>query len=150
MPVDVSTHEGEDGPLELVHLAEQLLVLVDRPEHELSILLCDDPTIRELNRTWRATDAATDVLSFPQGEAPQAGPVVLGDVVISLDTAARQAAERGHATEVERSVLLVHGLLHLLGHDHHEPDERATMEAEEMRLLTAIGLQAAGLVGRSG
>jgi probable rRNA maturation factor len=111
---------------------------------ELSIVLTDDAAIRELNREWRGKDRATDVLSFSQveGEGPgPAGPPFLGDVVVSLDTAARQADEMGHSLEQEVTRLLVHGVLHLLGHDH-EGDGAAAkkMKAEETRLLTLLGV----------
>lgn len=113
-------------------------------EAELSVLLCDDPFIHDLNRAWRQVDAPTDVLSFPQND-----PVTLGDVVISVDTAARQAAEQGHPLERELRVLLVHGVLHLLGHDHHAPEETARMRAEEERLLARLDGRGEGLVARA-
>ena len=109
---------------------------------ELSILLTGDEEIRELNRDWRDKDRATDVLSFSQveGEGP-AGARVLGDVVISMDTAARQAEELGHDLEHEVARLLVHGVLHLLGHDHVRGGSSARkMRAEEKRLLALLGL----------
>lgn len=113
-------------------------------EAELSVVLCDDPFIQDLNRAWRKVDAPTDVLSFPQDD-----PVTLGDVVISVDTAARQAAEQGHPLARELRVLLVHGLLHLLGHDHHTPAEAARMRAEEERLLAGLDGRGEGLVLRA-
>lgn len=87
----------------------------------MSVLLTDDPGIRELNRRWRGIDRATDVLSWPQSEPerrpPGDPPDLLGDVAISLETAARQAAARGWDIADETALLLVHGILHLLGHD---------------------------------
>ncbi len=125
--------------------AEALLALVGLPDAELSVVLCDDAFIRPLNAEWRGKDQPTDVLSFPQDD-----DVVLGDVIISVETATRQAAELGHPVEHEVRALLVHGLLHLLGHDHHDPAEAAEMRAEEEKLLVGLGLVgAAGLVGRS-
>lgn len=82
---------------------------------ELSVLLCSDKFIRSVNSEWRGKDVATDVLSFPQND--QDG-VILGDIVISLETAACQAAERDCSLRDEVRVLLLHGLLHLLGYDH--------------------------------
>ncbi|EFN59074.1 hypothetical protein CHLNCDRAFT_13914, partial [Chlorella variabilis] len=98
---------------------------------ELSLVLCDDAHMRGLNAEWRGVDAPTDVLSFEleddddedaEGGAPELPINVLGDVVISLDTAARQAAERGQSLLDESRVLLVHGVLHLLGYDHEESE----------------------------
>jgi probable rRNA maturation factor len=107
---------------------------------ELSILLADDPTVRELNRTYRATDAPTDVLSFAQSEGepfarPDGTAPHLGDVVISIDTARRQANERNIALENEVAHLLVHGILHLLGYDHEQPDDAAAMRLQEDEIL---------------
>jgi probable rRNA maturation factor len=123
--------------------AQALLAAAGHGGDELSLVLCDDATIRALNLQWRGSDTPTDVLSFPLA-AP-----VLGDVVVSMDTAARQASEQGHPLATELRVLLAHGLCHLLGHDHHEPAETAAMRAEEARLLAALGESTAGLVGRS-
>ena len=129
--------------------AAELLELAD--ETEISVLLVDNATIQELNRDYREKDAPTDVLSFPleeelEGEGePEiiGGPTarMLGDIVISVEKAATQAAEYGHSVERELAFLLVHGLLHLLGHDH-EKDEAAKklMRSEEKRILSAFGI----------
>ncbi len=101
---------------------------------ELSILLTDDAGIRPLNAQWRNKDVATDVLSFPLEEGP-----VLGDVVISVETAARRRDAERWRLEDELLFLLLHGVLHLLGHDHHVDEERQAMEAAEQRLWTALG-----------
>ena len=114
--------------------AQKLLTATDRGGAELSILLTGDEYIRELNRTHRGKDKATDVLSFP------GNGTVLGDIAISVDTARRQAAEYDAPLQNEINRLLIHGLLHVLGHDHHEPAERAAMEAEERRLASAIAM----------
>lgn len=160
--VDVSvevekTLELSLQPDKLVELGDRLLELLGQPEAELSVLLCDDAQIQELNEQWRGKDAPTDVLSFPQQEALAPGQLaeasegaVLGDVVISVETAARQADELGHSLELELAVLLVHGVLHLLGHDHEPPADPAAMRAEEVRLLGALGLDsAAALIARA-
>lgn len=128
--------------------AERLLAALDLPGAELSVLVTDDAAIRELNRQWRGKDEATDVLSFPQLEGEAADGDVLGDVVISLQTAARQAEELGHDLAQEVRILLVHGLCHLLGHDHHDAEDAERMRALEARLLAAIGAGAPGLVAR--
>jgi probable rRNA maturation factor len=117
-------------------------------------VLCDDAFIQPLNRDWRGNDAPTDVLSFPQeatGGFVAPGGRVLGDVVISVETAGRQGAELAHDTPTEVRVLLVHGLLHLLGHDHHDDAGAAEMRVAEVRLLTALGVPGdAALVLRAG
>jgi probable rRNA maturation factor len=115
--------------------AQKLLRSAGHPASELSLLLTGDAQVRELNRMHRGKDAATDVLSFP---AQTADAKFLGDIAISLDTARRQAAEYDAPLQNEVNRLLIHGLLHLLGHDHHKPVERAVMESEERRLATAI------------
>lgn len=104
---------------------------------EISILFVDDDEIQVLNRDYRGKDKPTDVLSFSQGRTgipvcQQAGmPVLLGDVVISLETAKRQARERGHPFIKEVLILLTHGILHLLGYDH----EGSRKKAVEMRRM---------------
>ena len=133
----------------LVADAERLLLALDRGGQELSLVLCDDAFIQPLNRDWRGKDSATDVLSFPQGEGEAAGEPALGDLVISVETAARAATELGHSLSEELKVLLVHGVLHLIGHDHEQGGEQAErMRAEESRLLPLIG-GAAGLIARA-
>ena len=128
-----------------------LLCALGRPESELSVVLCTDAFIQPLNRDWRGKDAPTDVLSFAQqeGDGLLADDPVLGDLVISLETADRQATELGHPLATELTVLLVHGLLHLVGHDHESNDEDAgTMRREEQRLLGRVGLPASSLIAR--
>jgi len=110
--------------------ARRLLRALHRERGELSVLLVSDGEMRRLNRRWRGRDRPTDVLAFAQAEGPGGAPDgVLGDVVISIDTARRQAAERGETVGREADRLLVHGVLHLLGYDH----ERSTAEARRMQ-----------------
>ena len=118
----------------LSHHAEMILHALDSSAMELSILLVDDSAIQELNRQYRHKDSATDVLSFPQNEGDNSygHPDILGDVVISMETAARQALEHGLSLEQELGLLLIHGVLHLLGHDH----ERSEGEAVKMKQMT--------------
>lgn len=120
--------------------AVRILRELAQSRSELSIALVDDATIRELNSRYRSRSRPTDVLAFAlrEGPDPDRSGRMLGDVVISLETAARQArrAHRGLDGEVAR--LLVHGTLHLLGHDHQEPAEARAMRAEERRLRRAI------------
>lgn len=101
---------------------------------ELSLVLCDDAIIQDLNAEWRGVNEPTDVLSFEMGrdedeltemkevEGSDLPVTVMGDIVLSLDTAARQAAERQHSLLDECRVLLVHGVLHLLGYDHEDSE----------------------------
>src|SRR5881392_732110 len=101
-----------------------------RDRAELSIVLVSDREMRALNRRWCRRDRPTDVLSFAQREGAGGAPDgLLGDVVISVDTARRQAAERGETLAREADRLLIHGLLHLLGYDH----ERSAAEARRMQ-----------------
>jgi len=109
---------------------------------ELSILLVGDSAIRRLNRRWRGKDSATDVLSFPAGDAP--GPSkVLGDVVISYQTATRRAKASSGRVEAELDRYLAHGLLHLLGYDHTSRSQAQEMAAREKKLLARQGMVAA-------
>ena len=106
---------------------------------ELTIMLADDDVLQRLNRDFLGHDRPTDVLSFPAGEAGPAGvPGYLGDIAISLPRAAAQAAAAGHPREAELQLLTVHGVLHLLGHDHAAPDEKAAMWAAQAAILTAL------------
>ncbi len=110
-------------------LAERLLRAEGAPEDvELSIFLTDDETIRKLNAEYRSIDAPTDVLSFSQ-EPDESDPwgTVLGDVIISVPAAERQAEERGWPFEKEIEFLLIHGILHLLGYDDETEDGWASM-----------------------
>ena len=150
--VEVSV-EDIDFPTESVEaLARAALRAIDFEEAELSIVLCSDAHIQALNRDWRGKDAPTDVLSFPQqeGEGLLEDDEVLGDLVISIDTARRQAGELGHDLDQELAVLLVHGLLHLLGYDHEDDEQEAEeMRGAEGRLLAKLGRSHAGLIDRS-
>lgn len=103
---------------------------------ELSVLVVSDRAIRSLNRTWRGKDQPTDVLSFEQDRSRG----LLGDVVISLDTARRQAKEGPRPLSDELARLLAHGLLHLLGHDHEAAGDAKKMAKAEVALLGSVGL----------
>lgn len=122
---------------------------VDNSESvELAVLVCSDEHIQSLNKDWLGKDAPTDVLSFPQQQPPGLNPtLLLGDIVISLDTTARQATQRGHSLQDEARILLVHGLLHLLGYDHEESLEaEVEMGEEEQRILSVLGWKGKGLI----
>ena len=116
-----------------------MLRAIGQARAELSVALVDDETIAALNGDYRGKPRATDVLSFSlmEGEHAERRGGLLGDVVISVPTAARQARERHRGLEGEVTRLLIHGVLHLVGHDHEEDDEARAMRAEERRLWRA-------------
>jgi len=130
--------------LALPRLRKQLATLLQSfgiPEAELSILFTGDRAMRSLNLRYRGIDRTTDVLSFPQreGQFSDLRPDILGDIVISLPTAVRQARERNHSLGSEIERLLVHGLLHLLGYDHERgPADARRMRRKEVRLCQRI------------
>lgn len=113
-------------------LAQRILVAVGEAKSELSVALIGDARIRRLNREYRKLDRATDVLAFSMREAPTPSgcpaTTMLGDVVISMPTAIRQAREAGRSIDAELAMLLIHGVLHLCGYDH----ERSAREAVKM------------------
>lgn len=117
-----------------------------KPECEVSLVLVDDEYIHELNREYRGINRPTDVLSFAleEGDEPDVydGPeeALLGDIIISLETAARQAVEYNHSLERELAFLTVHGMLHLLGYDHEEDEERQKMRQQEEQILVQLGI----------
>ena len=125
----------------LKRTARAILESIGEHDATLGLSLVDDNQIRKLNRIHRGEDRPTDVLSFPlatDGDPP--GERLLGDVVISIDTARRQAADYDAPLEAEINRLLVHGVLHVIGHDHGRADERKRMKAEERRIARSIGM----------
>jgi probable rRNA maturation factor len=113
--------------------------------YELSLRLTDDAEVQTLNRDFRHKDQPTDVLSFAALEVdcpqlPDEEPLYLGDIIISVETAARQAVIQGHSLTVELSWLAAHGLLHLLGWDHPDEDSLVEMLTQQEEMLHAIGL----------
>jgi len=123
-------------------LAVEALRLLGRPRATLSIVLADDALVRALNRDYRDSDKTTDVLSFsfvpPGSPADPAARLFLGEIYLSVETARRQAraARRPYAREIAH--LTLHGILHLLGHDHARAAERRRMRGEERRLLRLL------------
>jgi probable rRNA maturation factor len=110
-------------------------------DSELSIVLTDDAHLQELNRDYLGIDAPTDVLSFPASETdPESGARYIGDILISIPRAQSQADAAGHPLESEVQLLVVHGSLHLLGHDHAEPGEKARMWKAQEEILESLGL----------
>ncbi len=142
MPVHVETRgapSARASARELKARATRMLAALRMPKAELSIVLCDDATIHALNRDYRKKDRPTDVLAFALREGPYAELAgdMLGDVIVSLDTAARQAAEKKVALDRELTMLVAHGLLHLLGYDHRDRTEERRMTARTDALVAA-------------
>lgn len=121
-------------------LAQRMLEALRMPDANLSLLLCDDRVIHALNREHRAKDRPTDVLAFAmsEGDAVIGDEALLGDVVISLSTAARQARAADRPLIDEVTMLLAHGLLHLLGDDHQTDaqERRMTARTDMLRSVT--------------
>lgn len=110
-------------------------------DHDLSIVLTDDARLQELNRDYLGIDAPTDVLSFPASETdPETGARYIGDILISMARAQSQASSAGHPVEAEVQLLVVHGVLHLLGHDHDDPQKKARMWKAQAEILDMLGL----------
>jgi|TARA_B100001079_G_C16312541_1_gene470754 probable rRNA maturation factor len=132
----------------LISTAETILCHAGQTTGELSVLLINDRAMRVLNAQYRGKDRPTDVLSFPQSSPQGCAEQLIGDVVISLQTATRQAQERQSTLHGEIVRLLVHGILHLLGYDHeHSPQELQLMEDKErmiIRCLIAEGITVSG------
>ncbi len=133
MPVEISRRgAGTKYPTaQLRQIAQALLVELKQQRAELSIALVGDAEMRPLNARYRKKNRTTDVLSFFVEEQPQSGVGLLGDVVISVEQARRQAQERNRTLKSEMVTLLTHGILHLLGYDH----ERSARQAKIMFAL---------------
>ena len=132
-----------DVPADLVEnaAAAALKQQAAPPEADLTIVLTDDEQLHELNLQWMGVDGPTDVLSFPSEEIdPESGNRYLGDILISVERAAAQAQAVGHAVEAEIQLLVVHGVLHLMGHDHADPEEKASMWKAQAEILAQLGL----------
>jgi probable rRNA maturation factor len=145
MSIDIANESGvEVDEQQLVSVARYVLdQLGIHPLAELSVLLVDTQAMEQLHIQWMDEPGPTDVLSFPMDELRPARaedeidpePGLLGDVVLCPEVAARQAAEAGHGTADELRLLTTHGILHLLGYDHAEPDEHAEMFGLQKKLL---------------
>jgi probable rRNA maturation factor len=143
MSIEVLNESGAD--VDVKELSVLSRFVMDRmrvhPMAELCVKLVDEPTIAGLNEKWMEKTGPTDVLAFPMdelrpglvNEEPEEG--MLGDLVLCVAVAERQAREAGHATEDEVDLLAVHGILHLLGYDHAEPEEHKEMFGLQARLL---------------
>jgi probable rRNA maturation factor len=135
--------QWQDRPVsaELIERAAQAALAHESAEGDISVVLADNPRLRELNREYLGIDAPTDVLSFPASETnPETGAHYLGDILISVPRAEEQAQSAGHALEAEVQLLVVHGVLHLLGYDHAEAKEKAKMWKAQAEILGSLGL----------
>ena len=111
-----------------------------KKEAEVSVSVVDGEQIKELNRDFRNIDRVTDVLSFPIGDKnPETGEIVLGDIVLCAEKVISQAQEFGHTRKRELAFLTCHSMLHLLGYDHIEEDDRIEMENLQRKILEKIG-----------
>jgi len=165
MSIEIANESGiEVDESHLAALARHVLDgLRVHPLAELSVLLVDEPAMTELHVRWMGEEGPTDVLAFPMDELrlpqpatthadhgspdPDAAQTLLGDVVICPQVAAVQAAEAGHDGQDELDLLCTHGILHLLGYDHGEPDEHAAMFGLQDRLLASWRAHMAGRGG---
>ncbi|ANK11637.1 rRNA maturation RNase YbeY [Erythrobacter neustonensis] len=153
MTLDIDIEDWPEGDWEaLATRAAQAAAegepLLAHPRLSASVLFTSDAEVHALNREWRERDKPTNVLSFPMLEreeladlAPDGPPEMLGDIALAHETCAREAAEKGVTLEAHAAHLIVHGLLHLAGHDHVDSDEQAeAMEALETAILAKLGI----------
>ncbi|MGD0553461.1 MAG: rRNA maturation RNase YbeY [Streptosporangiaceae bacterium] len=154
MTIDIANESGVS--VDEVAIASVARYVLDElrihPLAELSVLIVDEPAMAELHERWMGEPGPTDVLSFPMdelrppspvggqagpGDEPGPDPGLLGDVVLCPEVAAAQARKAGHTSQEELELLTVHGILHLLGYDHAEPEEHAEMFGLQDKLLSA-------------
>ena len=129
---------------DLQAVADKVLAITETSlESEIGLQIIQDDQMQQLNLEYMGVDSPTDVLSFPVPfENPDTGNPYLGDILISYPTAARQAQAAGHPLEEEISLLLVHGILHLLGYDHLTPEEKTAMWEIQDTILAALHIHA--------
>lgn len=150
MQFDIVNDWGELDPVWLERLDAILPLYAEQEglpdELVIGLTFCDDEAIRNINNEYRGIDRATDVLSFPLYERDDEIELLegelapFGDIVLSVPHAQAQAAEYGHSVEREVCYLIVHGLMHLAGYDHIEPEDKVEMRAAEEALLNAVGV----------
>lgn len=127
--------------LDLLEQAALAALTHQSTEGDLTIVLADDEQLHRLNRDFLGVDAPTDVLSFPASETdPETGAAYLGDILLSIPRADAQAQTAGHPLADEARLLVVHGVLHLLGHDHAKADEKAQMWKAQAEIMDKLGL----------
>jgi probable rRNA maturation factor len=138
-----SPHPQQVAPelIELAMHAAQAALSHQSADGDLTLVFTDDAQLQQLNRDYLGIDAPTDVLSFPSSETdPETGAPYLGDILISVPRAAEQAEVAGHPLVQEVQLLVVHGVLHLMGHDHADPQEKKKMWPAQAEILEIIGL----------
>jgi probable rRNA maturation factor len=155
MDLEISIEAAWPPALDWADLAERAVEAAStiapelaNPRLSASLLFADDGEVQTLNRQWRAKDKPTNVLSFPMLErnallalATDGPPELLGDIALALETCGREAAEKGVSLETHAVHLIVHGLLHLAGHDHEiSPADAAAMETLEIKALALMGI----------
>lgn len=155
MELEIEVGEGWPAAIDWEALANQVLRALSANATELanprlsaSLLFADDAEVQELNRDWRGKDKPTNVLSFPMLEREdllaldrEGPPELLGDIALALETCAREAADKGLSLEHHATHLIVHGLLHLAGHDHEtSPAHARAMEIMEIKALALLGI----------
>jgi probable rRNA maturation factor len=140
-PIDIQyaiTTEGVPEADQLRHWLQQ--ALAGRAEQaELSVRIVDEAEITALNHRYRGKEYPTNVLSFPYEAMPGVESSLLGDIVVCAPVVAREAIEQGKAAEAHWAHMVIHGVLHLLGHDHHEAAQAERMERLEVQLLARLG-----------
>jgi probable rRNA maturation factor len=154
MQIDIDIEDWPEGGWEALttraaEAASAVAPELANPRLGVSVLFTSDAQVHELNREWRGRDKPTNVLSFPMLEreelldlAADGPPVLLGDIALAQETCAREAGEKGVSLEHHAAHLIVHGLLHLAGHDHvHSDTEAEAMERLEIAALAKIGIK---------
>ena len=139
--IQIQTNRTKLSKPLIVQKLSRILSALGYDNHELSVVMTDDDQIMELNQTYRGISKPTNVLSFPmlEGEFSQVSPFLLGDIVVSVDTARKEAEEAGITLDERLSQLMIHGLLHLVGFDHEiGEDEAVEMEQKSLELLRLI------------
>jgi len=125
----------------LEHAAQAALLQQSAPDADLTLVLTGDSQVQALDQEFLGRDTPTDVLSFPSSELdPETGRRYLGDIIISVPQAEAQSVAAGHTLEAELSLLVIHGVLHLLGHDHAGAKEKARMWKAQSEVLTSLGI----------
>lgn len=140
--IEINYPDLPDHIKQSIHLAasKALSTLVEEKQVELTVLICDDDYMQELNFTYRGQDKTTDVLSFEDRfEIPDTEITYMGDIAISYPTATKQSLSFGHNLVAEISLLTIHGVLHLFGYDHQDQPKKSEMWAIQSKILASLG-----------